>query len=155
VSLAPLWSLLRTCKTYARARHERNTISLPDMGHVEHIYVTVGPQLHTLTRYVKPMTSPFGSSVDTMSSRSREPIGECPREAMGEGSPRPFQPPRSDGGVQTGERSDNRSPSSPTSYVLTTKGRLYLWYVRLGVQQAEETADGWDDGDLSRLDSWG
>jgi len=42
--------------------------------------------------------------VATLEARSRcggrVPLGECPRAAMGEGLPRHFLPPRSDGGAQ-------------------------------------------------------
>lgn len=124
------------------------------MRWIEHIYVTVGPQLHTITRFVHSATSPFGSRLDTVSSRSREPIGECPHGVMGKGLPRQFSPPRSDGeGSNRGGEADNRSPSSDR-FDITFKGRTYLRAITLGLSNPEAVADTWDDENLSRLDSW-
>lgn len=119
------------------------------MAHLEHIYVSDGSQLHTITRIVQLVTSPFGAGVDTVSSRSREPIGECPREAMGEGLPRHFLPPRSDGGGSNrGAEGDNRSPSLIRVWI-TPKGRYYLQALASGIPNPERAADSWDDLNLS------
>lgn len=96
------------------------------MALVEHNYVTVGPQLHTLLRIVHTKTFLSGGSLDTVSSRSREPIGECPPEGMGEGLPRHFSAPPKGWGSQTGEAQPTTTFVLEPRYDITQKGRDYL-----------------------------